>query len=277
MKRFLPFFLSLFWVLSASCQELPDSAKLMAEMEDSVSAMSIKPVEHPELLLKRCLERMEMDLMQKHSKRQYMYKMFIYYKGTLRAGLTVSKQATIEHDDGICLTGPDKILQWDVLNVKTPKKLKRSTLDKLEFSLITNCDVCFLHLQYDDGYYVERGVRLPVYQDLVKYYDIEAYSIRNEDGRGVYRIDLGERKIKTKDDEHSLAFPSYRIRLYFDEKSLRLIQHRGDLVNMVGRLECYKYDYEEENGSPILKQALRFVLDGEKIIERFSVQLMEGQ
>ena len=42
MKRFLPFFLSLFWMLSASSQELPDSAKLMAEMEDSVSAMSIK-------------------------------------------------------------------------------------------------------------------------------------------------------------------------------------------------------------------------------------------
>ncbi|MBR4130708.1 MAG: hypothetical protein IKU02_07300 [Bacteroidaceae bacterium] len=48
MKRLLPILL-LLWAVQAFAQELRDSA--FWEMEDSVSAMAIKPVEHPEELL----------------------------------------------------------------------------------------------------------------------------------------------------------------------------------------------------------------------------------
>ena len=57
--------------VKASCQEPSDSASWDAEMEDSVCAMSIKPVEHPEELLRRAMERFEMDIRQKHSRRDY--------------------------------------------------------------------------------------------------------------------------------------------------------------------------------------------------------------
>ena len=65
MKRFLPFFLSLFWMLSASSQELPDSAKLMAEMEDSISGMTIKPIKKPKKLLERVIKQVCLDMERK--------------------------------------------------------------------------------------------------------------------------------------------------------------------------------------------------------------------
>ena len=58
MKRVLLLLCFLPWLLSASSQELPDSTFLDAEMEDSISGMSIIPVEHPEELLRRVLERL---------------------------------------------------------------------------------------------------------------------------------------------------------------------------------------------------------------------------
>ncbi len=66
MKRWLPLLL-LLWTVQASAQEPLDSA--FWEMEDSISGMAIKPVEHPEELLLQALERLEKDLQQKHSKR----------------------------------------------------------------------------------------------------------------------------------------------------------------------------------------------------------------
>ena len=65
MKRFLPFFLSLFWMLSASSQELPDSAKLMAEMEDSISGMTIKPIKKPKKLVERVIKQVCLDMERK--------------------------------------------------------------------------------------------------------------------------------------------------------------------------------------------------------------------
>ena len=71
MKRALLLLCFLPWVLSASSQEFTDSAFLDAEMEDSISAMAIRPVENPEELLMRALQRLEKDLQYKHSKREY--------------------------------------------------------------------------------------------------------------------------------------------------------------------------------------------------------------
>lgn len=51
MKRALLLLCLLSWVLSASSQELSDSTFWDAEMEDSISGMTIKPIKKPKKLL----------------------------------------------------------------------------------------------------------------------------------------------------------------------------------------------------------------------------------
>ena len=63
MKRILLFLCFLPWLLSASSQELPDSAKLMA--------MSIVPIKHPKELLDSIVEQVVLDLQQKRVRCKY--------------------------------------------------------------------------------------------------------------------------------------------------------------------------------------------------------------
>jgi hypothetical protein len=69
MKHLLPILL-LLWAVLGFGQEPLDSVSF-AKMAYSVSAMAIKPIEHPEELPLQALQRLEKDLQQKHSKRYY--------------------------------------------------------------------------------------------------------------------------------------------------------------------------------------------------------------
>ncbi|MBP5394048.1 MAG: hypothetical protein J6Y59_09565, partial [Bacteroidaceae bacterium] len=92
-------FITFCFTLFASSQELPDSTFLDAEMEDSMSLLSIKPVKHPKKLLKQIFERFNEDLKETHMSRRYIV------EGTFRKSKFPPFSAkgiyTVEGDNGL--------------------------------------------------------------------------------------------------------------------------------------------------------------------------------
>lgn len=71
MKHLLSILLLLVWVPGAALGQNPLDSLFFVEKEDYMSTLSIKPVEDPLGLLMRVLERLEKDMQQKHSRREY--------------------------------------------------------------------------------------------------------------------------------------------------------------------------------------------------------------
>ena len=72
MKQVNIIIIMLVWSLSASSQELSDSAHWGTEMEDSLGLLSIKPVKNPHKLLKQVINRLQKDLQETHRARKYL-------------------------------------------------------------------------------------------------------------------------------------------------------------------------------------------------------------
>ena len=174
-----------------------DSTYQWAEMEDSVSGMTMKLVDQPEVLLKRCLWRLEADSKVKHSKRQYRIKN-VYGKNSLYPGVSATAIMTVENDNGLTLTGPSARNKYSKIHIETPYTLRDDDVANIQFIFYRlEAAITFLH----------RGLRkyenneiLPYYDGLIEFHDITAYSIEDEKGRGVYRIDFIERKFDILDE-----------------------------------------------------------------------------
>ncbi len=115
---------------------------------------------------------------------------------------------------------------------------------------------------------------------LTRLYDIDAYSLTNDSGEGIYRIDLVQKKVKTDGIETDRSNPVHLIRLDFDLNSLRLIHQKGGSVSPEGSgLRYYRHDYGVENDSPILTyfQLTTLGMPGYKVIQKTTVQLLEKE
>lgn len=251
-----------------------DSTYQWAEMEDSVSGMTMKLVDHPEVLLKRCLWRLEADSKVKHSKRQYRIKN-VYGKNSLYPGVSATAIMTVENDNGLTLTGPSARNKYSKIHIETPYTLRDDDVANIQFIFYRlEAAITFLH----------RGLRkyenneiLPYYDGLIEFHDITAYSIEDEKGRGVYRIDFIERKLDEKNFAAKDQAISFRHRYYFDLKSLRLIQYRTDSMHKDGTIGCYRNDYGEEYGAPILTKSQAFRITGNHITKRHIYTLMDDE
>ncbi|HAE24441.1 MAG TPA: hypothetical protein DCG33_03780 [Prevotellaceae bacterium] len=71
MKHLLPILLLLVWVQGAAFAQAPLDSAFSGEKEDSISALSIKPVKRPKKLLKKVIERIILDSKQKHRINNY--------------------------------------------------------------------------------------------------------------------------------------------------------------------------------------------------------------
>ena len=278
--------------IGATAQELrEDSIFADTEMEDSLSSLAIKPVENPKKLLKQCLKQLKNDLQQKHSKREYQLKE-IEHDTTVHQTLVASQVLTIESDNGITLDGIYSRTKWSPLHIEAPSPLSSEDSSHIEFDLSYCCIPKFRQVKYSSAVsgYEEEIVSRPIYSYLMVHYDIEAYSIGNDSGRGVYRIDLVQKKI----NERSRSPLSSIIRLYFDMSSLRLIQYRYSsftppglrgysldsrpiIIQPPGLVFNYRYNYEEENGSPVLTNGQLVITAGKKILSRFFIQQIKDK
>lgn len=242
-----------------------DSIFADAEIEDSLGLLSIKPVTNPKKVIKECMEQLKADFKQKHSKRQYMLKEIEHHNEEQTSIL--SQMLTIENDNGITLGGSHKSMEWSSLMAEVPYPMAAKDSSKAVASLRADCIPKFNLLRH----YGKRNAA-PSHLDIEQFYKMEVYSIGNDSGRGVYRINLVQRYIL------AIGAPlSSTVRFYFDQQSLRLMQYRQEIIMMTGLHGYYKYDYGEEDGSPVLTRGQWILVDGSWIQNRCFIQRIEDK
>jgi len=258
MKRFLPFFLSLFWLLSASSQELSDSISF-AEMEDSISGMTIVPIEHPEELLDSIIIQVLLDWLQKPlvCKYQAMHTTDLHTStpGTTKCIVNAKANIMVQPTRGgkeFHYEGP-----LELKTLKDTASLYYDLKNRLGAQYILG-EMKITSRSYDE----------PVLQSvkrLMNVHYIKVYSISDESGRGVYRVDFSPKKYP----KYGLNVSKYNGSAYFDRNSLRLKQIKADCLSpsswniVLGREDkkrwthtsCvrYKHVFEEVSGTLVVK------------------------
>ena len=281
MKQIYLIAIMLVWSLSASSQELSESVYWEKEIEDSLNSFAIKSVEHPEELLMQALVRLEKDLQYKHSKREYHLETIFnpWAPSTLSIGdfitaksqtntspipLTASRDFTVEGDDGIDVMNY-KLVVKGPLSVELPYYVPITLQDStdIEWQIDISSYENEMHVEVNGSKYKWMQIYdlfnyytlEKVYKSIMKVYDVTAYSIGDDSGRGVYRIQLDEKK-RQRTREEQLFFENRKMKWYLDRQSLRLTQVNG-VRHDDENLSIYRNDFGEENGAPVLTKATK--------------------
>ena len=299
MRRLLSI---LFVLLSAQtfAQEPSDSANWEAVMEDSLSSFAIKLVEHPEELLMQALVRLEKDLQCIHSKREYYLEAILnnWSDHTLTLvspdiettetttntmpPFTCRRTFTVEGDNGIDIMNPKYAVKGP-LSVKVPYDVPLNLRDSadVEFILSALSYENSLHVEVNGSQYKHMEIYHlfnyytleKIYKSILRVYDVTAYYIGNDSGRGVYRIHLDEKK-RQRTREAQSHYQNREMKWYLDCQSLRLTQINGKRI-LDGYLTIYRNDFGEENGSPVLTKATKLVCQSNRMTQRTAIQLIE--
>ena len=276
MKRLL-FLFSVLFSLSAYSQEPLDSVSF-AEMEDSISGMSIVPVKKPKELLDSIIEQVILDSQQKPIRCKYQT---INTTGLHTSRPTTSscihhaianiKRKPLGEAEEFHYEGPPRLR-----NLRDTATIYYALRDCLEGNLLTN-------FQEDNLFNT-----VPEYQEFQAWMSahyVKVYCISDEKGRGVYRVDFSPRKYP----KYGFHAAKYTGTAYFNKKTFRLIQVKADLISpssfdIMGRQDkkgrlshsiCRRVqcDFEEVGGVLVVKQkeSTFFVdeqLTGKKTVQR---------
>ena len=262
MRQIYIILITLFWSLSASCQELPDSAKLKAEMEDSISGMSIVPIKKPKALLDSIIVQVIRDSQQKpvRCKYQTMYTTDLHTSSPATSRCILHTIANIK----IKATGKGENFHYEgpILpkNLNDTARVYFVLRDLLESSLL-------IYMQEDNYFYT-----VPVFHEFKRWmsmHHIKVYRISDESGRGVYRVDFSPRK----NIGYGFDGTKFDGTAYFDKKTLRVIQIKTDRIqpssfDVLGRQDkdgkvshtvCIRQqiDFEEVGDTLVVKQEER--------------------
>lgn len=255
MKHLLPILL-LLWAVQGFGQELPDSAKLMVEMEDSISGMSIVPIKHPKELLDSIVEQVVLDLQQKRVRCKYQVMQ--------TSGLQTSRPTTsscIIHavaNIQIHATGEGEEFRFD--GPRRLRNLRDTTYAYYDLKdLLAECYMLRL-VQTDSERTVIQGLKY-----LISLHHIKVYSISDEKGRVVYRVDFSPRK----HIGYGYCGSKFNGTAYFD-KNFHIQQIETDKIgptsyDIMGRQDkkgqlshthCrhYRMVFDEVDGTPVVKQ-----------------------
>ena len=184
MRQIYIILITLFWSLSASCQELPDSAKLMAEMEDSISGMTIRPVENPKELLDSIITQLLRDWEKKSGVAHWYRVENRTFPFAEHPTYPVVSSRLFPGESGIV---PRSIGAAECFSFEGPVKLSRADSAGIMFNLswyfnyspilqfISVCTVSYNKSNRE------------IFEKLMSMYDVKVYSITDESGRGVYR------------------------------------------------------------------------------------------
>ena len=247
MKRILPI-LFLLLAVNAFGQTPLDSIFPM-ETEDSVSALAIKPITKPEKLLKQVIERLQLDLQQKHKVRKYRIEA-TFWQETL---VPFSFGCTLSAEAGV---GLEKV-ELDELWYEGPYELNAVDTAHLKAFLRQFATLSPVHAHKVYSEYGKAASPLLKYKDTRNMYNVKAFDIDDASGRGVYRFQFIWAKGQPKDIfERAVNKGEITGTAYFDHSSLRLKDFKGEahfLTKYDTRLR-YQIDYYEKTKTPILRQ-----------------------
>ena len=263
----------LFADLSASSQEIPDSAKLMAEMEDSISGMSIVPIKHPKELLDSIVEQVVLDLQQKRvrCKYQVMQSSGLHTSRPTTSSCIIHAVANIQ----IKSTGRGEEFRFD--GPRRLRNLNDTTYAYYDLKdLLAECYMLRL-VQTDSERTVIQGLKY-----LISLHHIKVYSISDEKGRGVYRVDFSPRK----HIGYGYCGSKFNGTAYFD-KNFHIKQIETDKIvptsyDITGRQDkkplshttCqhYRIDFDEVGGTPVVRQIESSYSIDNQIMGKYTVQ-----
>ena len=247
--------LLLFCVTQCLCQELSDSAFWDAEMEDSISGMTIKPIKKPQKLLDSIIGQVILDSEQKP--------LVCKYRTACTTGLHTSSPTTsscILHaiaNIQVKSTGKGEEFRYD-----GPRRLTNLYDTASVYSALKSC----LDGDYMLGLVQKCADETSVFQSfkyLMSLHHIKVYSISDEKGRGVYRVDFSPRK----NIGYGYHGFKYNGTAYFD-RNFHIKQIETDKIvpssyDIMGRqaetlihtaCQHYRMDFEEVDGKPVVKQ-----------------------
>ncbi len=258
MRQIYIILITLFWSLSASCQELPDSAKLMAEMEDSISGMTIRPVENPKELLDSIITQLLRDWEKKSGVAHWYRVENRTFPFAEHPTYPVVSSRLFPGESGIV---PRSIGAAECFSFEGPVKLSRADSAGIMFNLsgyfnyspilqfISVCTVSYNKSNRE------------IFEKLMSMYDVKVYSITDESGRGVYRVNYTPNRKITSSNWRYYEFMVTGL-AYFDCKTLRIKQAKGDISSCwnypkltVTPGNSYQIDYEMEGEIPVLKRS----------------------
>ena len=274
IRRLLLFMFLLHSAAAVYGQIAPDSI-YSVEKEDSVSSLAIKLLKPSQTrkLLKQIIERFQLDLQQEHEMGKYRIDA-TFSRDTL-APFSVSR--TITAKAGVALSRSDVTSTIYEYDYQGTYKLNRQ--DSIYIGGYLNQ---FAQLSPDHVPYVSpisMGRRTPYgpslrnmwihvgnallplrdYKTTSYYYKVEAYSIDDASGRGVYRIIFsrnGEsRLIKYGDKKYDVG--ELTGTAYFDSSTLSMTKFKGKARLLSDKHVIhitYLIDYKKESDTPILQR-----------------------
>ena len=240
----------LFFIIKAleSSSQVPWDFAYSDEKEDSISALAIKPLAKPEKLLKQIIQRLELDLQQKHKVRKYKVEA-TFWQETLvpfSFGCSLSAEAGVGLEkvelDEFWYEGPYDLNNQDTIQLKDFLR---------QFATLSPVHA---HRVYSGN---NAASPLLKYRDTRNMYDVKAFDIDDASGRGVYRFQFIWKKGQPR-DIFERAFNKGEITgtAYFDHSSLRLKDFKGEahfLTKYDTRIR-YQIDYYKNTKTPILRQ-----------------------
>ena len=275
MKRLLLLF-SVLFSLSAYSQEPLDSA--FAEMEDSVSGMTIVPIKKPKALLDSIIERIIIDAQQKPIRCKYqtinttnLHTSRPTTSSCIHHAIANIKRKPLGEAEEFHYEGPPRLR-----NLRDTATIYYALRDCLEGNLLVN---------FQENNLFNTVPEYQEFQAWMSAHYVKVYCISDEKGRGVYRVDFSPRKYP----KYGFHAAKYTGTAYFNKKTFRLIQVKADLISpssfdIMGRQDkkgrlchsiCRRFqcDFEEVGGVLVVKQkeSTFFVdeqLTGKKTVQR---------
>ena len=232
----------LVWSLSASSQELSDSAYWETEMEDSVSSFAIKPIKRPKKLLKQVIEKIILDAHQKPKTNRYQI------EATFGEGSPSSFAVTCNFSAEAGF-GLEK-LKLEKFHYEGPLKLTLRDTISIESFLLNWAAVNPVRMHKEYFSWNEIKSSNDILKKTIEGLDehiITAYNISDASGRAVYRISFEPKKRKYYATEITGT-------AYFDSTTLRMTQFKGETHVGYGSRIRYQIDYEEKGKTPVVKQ-----------------------
>ena len=247
MKHLL-ILLFLLWTAQIYSQEPLDSA-FLAEKEDSISSLYIKPIRKPEKLLRRIIQRLQYDLQQKHETRRFQVEA-TFSQSTLAP---FSASCVVSAEAGV---GLNKV-RMEEFNYEGSYKLALEDSLHIKDFLLQFATLSPVHAH--KAYWETYTAKSPLvnYKETMRWYNVTADSIADAKGRSVIRFRFNWKRKQRADFDWEHYNGEIIGIAYFDCRTLRLKQFKGGAylpsLKYITRL-YFQNDYEEKGRTPVLKR-----------------------
>lgn len=284
MKRWLAIFL-LLWAVQGFAQEPIDSA--FVKMEDSMSPLAIKRIKKPKKLLDNIIDQLVEDMKQKPKVKKYMVESVNMESGSdpWKIRLLISAEAGIKLEP----------VKGGKIRYEGPYELTSQDSSQMRLSIALPFNPILQNID-NLSWYEDMSESMAFKTMMRKYYNVKIYSITNSSGKGWYRVMFAPRKRELKADDGTFFSIAITGMAYFDSNTLHLTRIKGEVsypnhpsrwgdahmfkmsfqkitpVPLIKVRRLYQIDYDDTDGTPVVRQIKYTEIHDDKIVSKSIVQ-----